>query len=78
MQLHAGTVIGGVVERSFPLTPLWASALRLGISSRHASSAHCGVKQSNPIITKRFIALLSTVFLGEQLCHFRPRELHRR
>src|SRR4029077_3386446 len=50
MQDHAGTVIGGVIDRSPPHVPASARRNRFGSSSSQLSNTSDGSAQSNPMI----------------------------
>src|SRR5262249_59147311 len=52
--IHAGTVIGGVVETRLPWIPPAMTRRTFGISSSHGPYRSCGVRQSSPITHSRF------------------------
>jgi hypothetical protein len=48
MHVHAGTVMGGTLERSGPHVPRARSSVRRGIASAKRSNASDGGTQSSP------------------------------
>ncbi len=54
MEVHAGTVIGGIVERSGPQVPAAQIAEIRGMTSAQRSNTSAGGAQSRPMtITRR-------------------------
>jgi len=60
MLAHAGTVIGGSVERSGPHVPACISFAKFGKSGRYRSKTSLGAAQSKPIKSSRAIRAASS------------------